>query len=304
METVEIFPAEAAPAKHVKGLMLRRWQRVILCLVCGILILWTGLQLWMLTAEQNLRYTPAYPRQDLSGILQQTALDAGDYRTLYLQTGLGKPAVDILRKKGTAADFEKLQEHFFTKPNIFCDKNTPVSAEERVADEAGNKIPGTRLVGLEEGDILVTSSCHTFGWRNGHAAIVVDAQNGIALESVVMGQNSSLQKISKWECFPTFMVLRLKNASKAERAQIANQAVNTLNDIPYGVTVGLLSDKYAEGKTVTDTQCAHLVWCAYRAHGYDLDSNGGPIVTPRDLANSPLLEVCQIYGMDPDRLWE
>ena len=38
--------------------------------------------------------------------------------------------------------------------------------------------------------------------------------------------------------------------------------------------------------------------------GYDLDPTGGPLVTPDDIANSPYLEVVQIYGFDPDKLWK
>ena len=45
------------------------------------------------------------------------------------------------------------------------------------------------------------------------------------------------------------------------------------------------------------------MWQAYFNFGYDLDSNGGAIVVPKDIATSPLLEVVQVYGFDPDRLW-
>ena len=51
------------------------------------------------------------------------------------------------------------------------------------------------------------------------------------------------------------------------------------------------------------TQCAHLIWSAFAAAGYDIDSDGGWLVTPRDLARSPLLEVVQVYGVDPRKPW-
>ena len=54
--------------------------------------------------------------------------------------------------------------------------------------------------------------------------------------------------------------------------------------------------------TGAGTQSAHMIWSCYRALGYDLDSDGGRLVTPRDLLDSPLLEVVQIYGIEPKSL--
>lgn len=34
-----------------------------------------------------------------------------------------------------------------------------------------------------------------------------------------------------------------------------------------------------------------------------LDSDAGMIVTPKDIANSPLLEVVQVYGVNPEDIW-
>ena len=52
------------------------------------------------------------------------------------------------------------------------------------------------------------------------------------------------------------------------------------------------------------THCAHLVWYAYRSYGYDLDGDGGRIVTPKDLSKSSLLEPVQVVGVSPMGLWE
>ena len=51
------------------------------------------------------------------------------------------------------------------------------------------------------------------------------------------------------------------------------------------------------------TSCAHLVWEAYQSTGLDLDSDGGKIVTVKDLANSEYLDVVQVYGVDPEEIW-
>ena len=47
-----------------------------------------------------------------------------------------------------------------------------------------------------------------------------------------------------------------------------------------------------------------LVWYAYQKFGLDLDGNGGALVLPFDLANSSQMELVQVFGFDPDRLWE
>lgn len=46
-------------------------------------------------------------------------------------------------------------------------------------------------------------------------------------------------------------------------------------------------------------QCAYLVWYAWNHFGYDLDSDGGHFVTSADLLHSDLLEVVQVYAMEP-----
>ena len=157
--------------------------------------------------------------------------------------------------------------------------------------------------GLEDGDILITPCSHSFGWRNGHAAIVVDAENGETLESVVLGTKSSLQSLEKWELYPCVMVFRLKGVSEEIRCEIAQNAKENLCNIDYGLEMGFLFPAY--GAEMTEkTHCAHLVWYAYRSYGYDLDADGGRIVTPKDLSESPLLEPVQVVGANPMELWE
>ena len=70
--------------------------------------------------------------------------------------------------------------------------------------------------------------------------------------------------------------------------------------IPYSAFAGIFTAK----DSIQKTQCAHLVWYAYRQFGLDLDGNGGALVLPFDLANSSQMELVQVFGFDPDRLWE
>lgn len=269
----------------------KKWQAAALTAAAAF----CALHLWAAAAEPAAHWSPDYAKRDISTLLSQPQLSTEDYQTLLLQTGLAPPVIDALRTSGQTESILLAQTAFFRTPTIICTPNTPISAEEHTAN-------GTRLAALEDGDILLTPCSHTYGWRNGHAALVIDAAQGLTLESVVLGQNSCLQSIGKWETYPAVMVCRLRGASSALRSEIASAACERLCNVPYSLTVGLLSGKHPKGAPKA-THCAHLVWEAYRAYGFDLDSNGGCIVTPHDLACSPLLELKQVYGMNPQSPW-
>lgn len=233
---------------------------------------------------------PASTRQDISAVAGKSSaeLTDEDYGFIFEQTGLGKAAVSGLSDLSLLYDY---QENYYSQREYECIKNSPISFEERITGKP------VRLAPLEEGDILVTSSAHVLSWRNGHAAIVVDADRGTTLEAVVIGKNSKTQDISKWTRYPNFAVLRLKDADKKERAQIARSAMENLYNIPYNVLIGLYPMKYSKLGNVSGTQCAHLIWVAYAAYGYDIDSSRGLIVTPHDILKSDRFEIVQIYGM-------
>ena len=155
--------------------------------------------------------------------------------------------------------------------------------------------------------------------------------------------------MNHWERYPSFVVLRLKDASVEERDAIAGYAVECLTNVPYSLQAGIaervqrnsgkgrvnrerrnsevklpengeqnewieeLTEEFVEEKfgskrrelewdedewdDIEGTHCAHLVWYAYNRFGYDVDSDGGVIVTPRDIFESPVWEVVQVYGM-------
>ena len=243
------------------------------------------LVLWGMAAEQGARYLPEYPKENIEEYLYKEALSEEDYNLLFQQTGLARPGVDALYREGRQEELLKLQERFFAQVPIVCRANTILTREERIAA----RTDATLIPCIEEGDILITFNSHAFGWRNGHAAMVVDAKKQLTLEAQVLGSDTAVVSMEHWTHYPSFAVLRLKNTSGQERKTIADKAREQLTGIPYRLTAGILP--------ITGTQCAHLVWYAYHQFGYDLDSDGGLIVTPRDLYDSPLLEVIQIYGM-------
>lgn len=275
--------------------MKYRRHLLTLAFLLGLLLL-----LSTIITEPQAHQKPQWSIEDISGLLSKETLSPTDYQHLFNQTGLGPAAVDELRT--TPAGREQIlaiSQYFFAPVTYRCDKNSPISREESLVDADDQLISGTILAPLHNSDILITSASHTFGWRNGHVALVVDAQKGQTLESVVLGTNSSLQNIQKWTNYPNFIVLRLKDISPEIADAIAEKAVAALYDIPYRLSVGLLSPKEQLPEAVTGTHCAHLIWQAYQFFGYDLDYNQGAVVTPMDIAKSPLLEVVQIYGIDP-----
>jgi len=282
-----------------------RGIRVITIIAVITLIVAGGLAISDTITEPDAHFVPDYPKTNIEQILSKNQLAEEDYKTLFCQTGLGKPSIDELRKgnpdsTNVILDF---QNNFFKEIDYVCEKNSLISKEESVIDENGNFINGTELVPLHNGYIMITKCSHVFGWRNGHAAIIVNAAQGETLESVVLGTNSLVQTTDKWKNYPDFMIFRIKDSSEELMNEIAQSALKNLNDVPYDLTVGILSPKYEKAGEISGTQCSHLVWEAFKLFGFDLDSDSGMIVTPKDIANSPLLEVVQIYGVNPEEIW-
>ena len=272
-------------------------------MIVGSLLLVILLRLFPPFVEKQAHVVPVCPRLDLTEIIKKDVLARSDYQVITEQTGLGKTAIDKLMQQEDKADgIIYFQKKLFQDVEFVCEPNSIISNEERLVDR-GKTICGTKFADLQNGYVLITKSSHTFSWRNGHAAIVVDARKGETLESVVLGSNSCIQDVNKWLNYPNFIVLRLKNADSLLLEEIADFAKTYLNDIPYTLTAGVFRKKYEPAAEISGTQCAHLIWRAFREYGFDLDSTGGRIITPKDIANSPLLEVVQVYGMNPKLPW-
>lgn len=269
------------------------------------------LVLWTIEAERQARYLPQYNKINIEQIIHKPLLTEEDYIMLFAQTGLAAVAVDNLRLQAREEELLLVQEKFFADVPISCRANTIISREERIADrdvlKEAYRISSERAVRrpqennayipyVEDGDILITFNSHVLGWRNGHAAIVVDAQKRLTLEARVLGTDSAVTSMAHWERYPSFVVLRLKGAEESERREIAAYAARNMLNKPYRLTAGWGDWMYPQNMT-EGTQCAHLVWQAYQQFGYNLDSDGGLIVTPKDLFESSLLEIVQVYGM-------
>lgn len=274
-----------------------------------------ALFVWTAKTEQEAHYTPEYAPVDLEPILQKATLKEEDYTIIFFQTGLAKAGVDELYEEERQEQLIYLQQRFFEpieyeccRTNVICySEHLRTTEPERLQEKVSGQQPSDDfLPAVHTGDILVTFSGHVFGWRSGHAGIVVDGDAGLTLEATDIGHNSTLCDLEHWMEYPCFALLRLKGSPEEETQAIAAYAVEHLTDIPYDLAS--FADRrhsvseepsQEEPEDIPGTQCAHLVWTAFYHFGYDLDSDGGLVVTPADLYESNLLEVVQVYGIRP-----
>ncbi len=244
-------------------------------------------------AHRSGTFVSAGPPAALSSLLAQQALSPQDYDTLFLETGLSPWAVDHLLSQGAdgAAQILAAQQALRAPEPVTC---TSLIAG-RITCEELSAGPGAPLAPLTPGDLLVTFSTHTAGWRHGHAGLVME--DGDVLEASHPGAVSGLRPASRWRRYASFLVLRVRDAGPEARGQAVQFAQAHLEQLPYGLLCGLWS---ADGEGLPHrVHCAYLPWRAWAACGYDLDGDGGISVTVADLTASPLLEVVQVAGMDP-----
>ncbi len=268
-----------------------KWVRYILkgvavFLAAVILIMAVNVFTQNVIAHIDDPFTPQYDRVTLT---EQT-----DYETIFLQTGLGKVAAEKLINEGKFSKILEAQDLFFSNDEVEC---LPLikwfTREERLENEL---IP---LYDLQPGDILVTLSTHTWGWRHGHCAIVIDEYTTV--ESISMGVNSSKGHIRLWQDYSNFAVLRVKDKTLEERKEVADFTLEKLLDKPYGLLSGFgfkkAPDVNSKGFSL---HCSYLAWYAWNAFGIDLDSDKGRLATSYDILHSDKVEIVQLYGMDPN----
>jgi len=253
--------------------------------------------------ELNVRFVPDYEKVDLSRFegMRVENLTEEDYALIFRQTGLGRPAVHAIFNEPHLNHFGLLEIHqwnFFNPPTYICNRITPVTGEERLFWDEETLKAGFILADVRDGDIFITRSTHTLGWRHGHAGMVVDEVRGYTLEAAMIGTPSNIQNMSHWQTYATFIQLRIRTEGIGEKA--AEFALENLVDIRYDLFAGLFP-RFED--VIRSTQCAHLPWFAFMQFGYDLDPNGIWPVTPRGLVNSEYVEIVQIFGVNPDRPW-
>ncbi len=241
---------------------------------------------------------------DLKNVAEKSNLQDEDYDLIFAQTGLGRVAVEDLRKAEN--DFYSVLAAFQTQkmcPATYqrCYLFFPTTTADVLRDEAGHNSDLT-LPPLQKGDILITKSTKTLLYRHGHAAIITDAENGRAIEAMMLGTVSGRTFVDNWKSYRTLMVLR----PKAEKEQIDNAvsfAERKLLRVPYRLLAGLFGKDQSGRESVTSTHCSHLVWQAYKVAGIDLDADGGWFVSPSDISQSQDVEVVFSYGFGEESKW-
>ena len=233
--------------------------------------------------ENKAYYYPGYDFEEVN-------LYSGEDK-IFKYTGLSPRAASDIFESKKLSYLYKLNKLYFEKPYI---KKEYILYPTTVQESVKNPIP---LAPLCDGDILYTPNTHTLDWRHGHTAIVTDAKKGIILEHMSIGNTTVLSCSKKWGSYPAFAVLRYPDEKTAKKA--ADFAKEKLTDVPYSIFAGLIEKDKSKNDEISSSHCSHIVWQAYKAVGVDLDSNGGRIVTPKDVAKSDKLKLVQIFGLNP-----
>ncbi|MDE6441345.1 MAG: hypothetical protein K2L12_01155 [Clostridia bacterium] len=274
-------------------------KKIIFWIVCSaiigtILIACLGLQIAFMIADKIECWHPDYEMVSIKSVLNQQELSDEDYELIYRQTGVTKLGVDRMLARGQRGKQQliKIQEDFFAEHPVQNDLFAPLVCTDYIEDDI-------TYVDLEDGDIILTSSTHLSGWRIGHSGLVTNASFGSILQANAIGDTSTLGSMRDFSDRVNFMIVSPK-VDKELKAKVCRYAEENLIGKVYDPTAGVFSKK----DSLSKTQCAHLVWYAYNHFGVDLDCGGGLVVTPKDIANSPLVEIVQVFGFDIDNLWK
>lgn len=245
--------------------------------------------------EYNIRqefYLIDYEKTDISALIRSEELTEEDYDTIFRNTGVSPDSAKEFIEDGNYEALDELNDLYFEKPEI---ERIFVAHPVTVGERNVNQI--TPIVNLKNGDILVTFNTHTLDWRHGHCGMVVDAERGILLEHMSVGNPSCLTSVGSWGRYPAFVVLRYPDEDVAQKA--TQYAIDHLVGIDYNILAGVIKKDKSDEKVPESSHCSHIVWQAYKAVGVDIDETGGIFVTPENIAMSDKLEVLQIYGMNP-----
>jgi uncharacterized protein YycO len=247
----------------------------------------------------NAYYFPTSPKVDIQPILKNSILSPTNYSLLYSQTGLARQAIDdLLIEKEGVSKILSFQNNYFTKNKLYFEKLNPFTSQEFMTVNGKLNNESFEIAPIKNGDILLTKSTYTLYWRHGHCGIVIDAKNGTTLESLEPGTISMQQNISKWQSYPTFKLMRLKDVDQKKLDEIAWYAAKNLVGVKYNIFASKKDDKELKYEN-----CSQLIYQAFNHFGYDIDNNKGIFVTPKDIAKSKLLEIVQIHGFNPKRDW-
>ena len=268
---------------------------------------------WVSDAKARV-WNPSYEmlaEDELKAIYDKPELDGNDYKTLFEQTGLTRIGIDRARAKGDYGwnTVLAIQESYFKKRGVKKYRYAPLVCTEYMDGDTAE------LIFLEQGDIIISSSTHFSGFRIGHSAIVTDGDNAEIYQSNQVGVSNGYS--DAYEMFATrtnFMVLRIKPKYFSENGvddasyrnnleRVTEYISKRFTEVPYSFVTGVFTKK----DSMKATSCAHLLWYGFKhfddenggKFNLDIDSNGRLLVVPKNIAESPYVELVQNFGFDP-----
>lgn len=304
--------------RHVK-------KRIVALIVAGVFVLivgFTALGLFIgyrLCDAHAYVWIPSYrklPEEELRELFFKELKTDEDYKILFDQTGLTQIGIEraVLRGERGWQRVKEIQGSYFRPREVDSEEFAPFICTDHINDLS-------KEIYLEKGDILITSSTHFSGFRIGHSGVIIDPYSQTPVfQSNAVGVANGFDKVEfGFTDRINFMVLRIKpEAFGAESVldevylKCINDAtdfiVNELKDGEYFPLTGVFSDKNKCKKT----SCSHIIWYGFKhfddlnggARNIDLDPDGGLLVTPRNISDSPLVELVQTFGFDPEKLYE
>lgn len=298
-------------------------KRIIALIVAGAFIAVLGFTLlgfyigfWVADGEAH-TWTPAYEMLDgdaLKAIYDKPEPSEEDYEILFRQTGLTKTGIDRAKKqKNGWAKVLAIQKSYFTERGVETELYAPlVCTDYHTGDPA-------EMIYLERGDILITSSTHFSGFRIGHSAIAVDNYGRIFQSNQVGVASGYARATEMFGNRTNFMVVRIKpeyfSDAKTDDEQyrsnldrVTSYIENDLKDVKYSVFTGIFTKK----DSLAATSCAHMIWYGFKhfddandgKFNLDLDSNGRLLIVPKNISESPYVELVQTFGFDPEKMYE
>ena len=160
---------------------------------------------------------------------------------------------------------------------VSCRLIGPITWDETLTAPCQNVLPP-----LHTGDVLVTLSSHSLGWRHGHCALVLDEST--TLEATTIGQPTTRKRAESWNRYPTLWLLRPKEPlTDSERSALLS-AAEELESLPYALVC-------PKRLPASGAHCAALIWYIYAEAGMNADPDGGRFTFPADLLSSTFFEV-------------
>ena len=273
--------------KHITG-KLRKFAAFFLVF---LLLLLTVLEIGLRFSVSKKPWVPDYPKEDISPVLYKKSYTNEDYRFLYLQTGLGRIGIDELVAAGEYEKIITIHHQFFDEQNLIFERFSIFAAILHRSDTITLHAP------LSDGDILYSPSTYFSFFEVGHSALVTNGKKELMAQA--SGYGNPLETIDSRSFFarPIYVILRV-NTDEESRNNAVKYTKDNCIGARYNILAGIF-DSEPDGK-LKSTHCSHFINLAYASVGIELDSDGGRIVTPKDIFNSPGLSVVQVFGIDPN----